>query len=206
MTTQFACVTSHAASGAVEVAIDVRASFGCPLVQSLTAGHLACETGPFILARARIGGGLMKKFAVLLGFVLAVAGCGSTDGDSGGSGGTAGAGGSGGVADLCMGVDCSDGNDCTADVCDSADGSCSNPGETDGTVCDLDSVDDGFCDGAGTCVECNVDTDCTDDLNECTSAPLCTANVCVAQTPLPDTTLCDSGSGTCDGSGTCVSS
>ena len=115
----------------------------------------------------------MKKFAVLLGFVLAVAGCGSTDGGSGGSagsGGTAGAGGSGGVADLCMGVDCSDGNDCTADVCDSADGSCSNPGETDGTSCDFGGAAgvcmSGVCGDAMLCsgVDCIDGNECTEDL------------------------------------------
>jgi hypothetical protein len=47
-----------------------------------------------------------------------------------------------GDGDLCEGVDCSDGNECTADVCDPADGSCSNPNLPDGTSCDG---------GAGSC-------------------------------------------------------
>jgi hypothetical protein len=39
------------------------------------------------------------------------------------------------ITDVCMGVDCGDGNDCTADNCSPVDGSCSNPDENDGTVC-----------------------------------------------------------------------
>ena len=37
---------------------------------------------------------------------------------------------------LCDSVDCSDGNECTDDVCDPQDGSCDNPAVPDGTVCD----------------------------------------------------------------------
>jgi hypothetical protein len=51
---------------------------------------------------------------------------------------------------LCDGVDCSDGNDCTADVCDPQDGSCSNPNEPNDTVCDAAGTP-GTCQG-GTCV------------------------------------------------------
>ncbi len=37
-------------------------------------------------------------------------------------------------------TDCSDSNDCTADVCNPADGSCSNPDEVDGVACDSSGV------------------------------------------------------------------
>jgi len=40
-------------------------------------------------------------------------------------------------ATLCAGVDCSDGQECTTDICDPADGSCSNPNEVDGAACDF---------------------------------------------------------------------
>ena len=60
------------------------------------------------------------------------AGCdGGGDGNGGNGGGGTGGGGTGGGgtggADLCEGVDCSDGNECTDDVCDPADGLCENP-------------------------------------------------------------------------------
>jgi len=43
--------------------------------------------------------------------------------------------------------DCSDDNDCTADVCDPANGACSNPEEADGVACDFGG---GMC-ASGTC-------------------------------------------------------
>jgi hypothetical protein len=90
-------------------------------------------------------------------------------GGSGGSGvgGAGGVGGSGGTSALCVGVDCSDGNDCTQDVCDSADGTCSNPDEADQTACDFVGGP-GIC-ASGTCVDgtlCN-NMDCSDG-NQCT--------------------------------------
>lgn len=57
---------------------------------------------------------------------------------NGGTGGTAGAGGMGG-GDLCAGVDCDDGNECTAaEACDPADGQCTRTFVDDGTPCDDD--------------------------------------------------------------------
>ncbi|MBW2190477.1 MAG: hypothetical protein JRG93_12975, partial [Deltaproteobacteria bacterium] len=151
----------------------------------------------------------MKKFATLLGFVLAVSGCGEgdpvdlcmdvdcsdgnecvqdgtcdpadgqcipganeTDGtvcDASGNPGTCQ---TGVCVGLCDGVDCSDGNDCTEDVCAPADGSCSNPNEPDDTVCEFSSGVGGICDGAGTCedaklcegVDCSDGNDCTQDV------------------------------------------
>ena len=38
---------------------------------------------------------------------------------------------------LCEGVECDDDNECTDDVCDPADGMCSNPPVADGTACDF---------------------------------------------------------------------
>jgi hypothetical protein len=45
-------------------------------------------------------------------------------------------------AELCENVVCDDGNECTDDVCDPADGTCDNTAVEDGTECG---------DGAGTC-------------------------------------------------------
>jgi hypothetical protein len=55
---------------------------------------------------------------------------------------------------LCDGVDCSDGNDCTQDVCDPMDGSCSNPNEENGTACDADG-------NPGICQDGVCERDCT---------------------------------------------
>jgi len=122
----------------------------------------------------------------------------------------------GGVCDgagLCVGcltsTDCpNDGNQCTAapsctlNVCDV------QAPLTAGTLCTLVNPNDGVCDGAGACVECNVAADCPDDGNQCTAAPSCTLNVCDVQAPLPNTTPCDNGggpsSGLCDGAGLCI--
>lgn len=49
---------------------------------------------------------------------------------------------------LCQGVDCSDGNECTQDLCEPSDGTCSNPDLAKWTSC---AGGNGFCDGAGTC-------------------------------------------------------
>ena len=104
---------------------------------------------------------------------------------------------------LCVGVDCTSGNDCVQDgTCDPATGSCiagdNEPADTD---CNADSGD--VCDGNGTCVECNSDDQCPDDGNECTAAA-CEANAC-GQNNAMDGLACDfSGSnGICE-AGTCV--
>jgi exonuclease III len=56
--------------------------------------------------------------------------------------------GGGACIDNCTGVDCSDGNQCTQDLCDSSGGvaTCSNPNEIGGTLCDS-----GVGPGSGTC-------------------------------------------------------
>jgi hypothetical protein len=60
----------------------------------------------------------------------------------------------GACLDNCTGVNCSDGNDCTADICDNTTlpGNCSNPAEPGGTTCDAGGGNVGACDGAGACV------------------------------------------------------
>jgi hypothetical protein len=105
--------------------------------------------------------------------------------------------------------DCTDdGNQCTAGPSCTA-GACDTPGNlAQGVACDFIALGDGFCDGAGACVECNTALDCPDDGNQCTAAPSCTANACDLQAPLPNTTACDNGggpaSGLCDGAGVCI--
>ncbi|RZV49490.1 MAG: hypothetical protein EX268_18980, partial [Deltaproteobacteria bacterium] len=82
------------------------------------------------------------------------------------------------MPDLCMDVDCSDANECTQDVCEPADGTCSNPNEADGTTCDFSGLP-GIC-AAGVCEDAMLcaDVDCSDG-NECTQD------------------LCDTADGTC---------
>ena len=48
--------------------------------------------------------------------------------------------------DVCAGVDCNDGNECTADVCDSTAGTCTNDPVANGTSCDFVGL-------AGVCVD-----------------------------------------------------
>jgi hypothetical protein len=135
---------------------------------------------------------------------------------------------------LCDGVDCSDGNDCTEDVCDPADGSCSNPNETDDTVCEFSSGVGGVC-RSGTCedamlcedVDCSDGNDCTedvcdpadgscsnpDDVDICSDDNECTQDVCdsadgsCSNPNLPHPTECEflrGVAGICDGAGTCL--
>ena len=155
----------------------------------------------------------MKKCAVLLSFVLAAAGCGPSDTGGGGSGGdgggAAGTGGSGGTVDLCMDVDCNDDDDCTADVCDPADGSCSNDDEMDGTSCDFDGAAgvcmSGVCEDAMLCdgVDCDDANECTMDLcdpldGSCNNPGTNEGGTCDAS---GDPGTCQSGTcvGLCDG-------
>lgn len=99
-------------------------------------------------------------------------GAGGTGGTGavGGEGGAGGTGGSGGSEDLCEGVDCSDDSECTADVCDPATGSCSNPNVADGSQCDADGSDglclSGECVAKGLCEgkDCSDGNDCTNDV------------------------------------------
>jgi hypothetical protein len=97
----------------------------------------------------------------LFGFIfvlaLGVMGCGETadTGVTGGDGGQGGdgAGGDGGTGgtDLCEGVDCDDGNECTGDTC--LDGTCENAPVENGAACGGDS---------GTCQEGSCRMACTE--------------------------------------------
>lgn len=74
------------------------------------------------------------------------------DGGTGGSGGATGTGGTGGIVNRCADVVCDDdddGNNCTADVCDPADGQCKTALAELGTPCDADQ---GTCAGNGDCI------------------------------------------------------
>ncbi len=100
-------------------------------------------------------------------------------------------------------VDCNDGNPCTVDYCNPADGECfydmvAENGEPcdDGSVCTVDDM----CNG-GQCQGQPLDPACFDD-NECTEDGCDDDNGCVF-TPLPDGTACSQGScqlGVCRGS------
>jgi hypothetical protein len=70
--------------------------------------------------------------------------------------GHGGDGGTGGVpgANPCQGVDCSDRNDCTVDVCDPADGSCSNTVQADDSFCDLGYCQAGECEPIASVFPC----------------------------------------------------
>jgi hypothetical protein len=77
---------------------------------------------------------LLRFTCVLaLGSFLLVA-CGDDGGDGGGNGDF-----------LCQGITCDDDNDCTVDVCNPADGSCTNTVQEDDSFCDV-----GYCQ-AGQC-------------------------------------------------------
>ena len=88
---------------------------------------------------------------------LPVGGCSdetAATGGSGGMGGTGGMGGAGGV-DLCEGVECDDFNDCTTEMCDSANGECTTPTPvSDGTECAGGTCHSGGCDLTGTVLPC----------------------------------------------------
>ena len=97
-----------------------------------------------------------------------------------------------------------DGNQCTSGP-SCTGGACDTPSNlAQGVACDFVGTLDGFCNGSGTCVECNSALDCPDDGNECTAAPSCTANACDVQAPLSSGTPCNGGLGACDGAGTCI--
>jgi len=120
---------------------------------------------------------------------LGVMGCGETAGDPGGSGGDGGMGGGGtGGTDLCEGIDCDDGSDCTEDVC--ADGVCSNNAIADDTECDF-GEHPGLC-TSGICQGVCEGIDC-DDGNECTENTCDPADGSCDSTPLPDGSFCTGG-------------
>jgi hypothetical protein len=64
---------------------------------------------------------------------------------------------------ICMGgEDCDDGNDCTEDVCDPANASCTNPKRADGAACMVDGLPgqcvDGVCKGLCAGASCEDNT------------------------------------------------
>jgi len=71
---------------------------------------------------------------------------------------------------LCAGVTCPDVGECVTGVCDPADGSCNPQNDGINTGCDL-GPGPGVCDGAGACVQCNMDS-------QCASGEICVNNVC----------------------------
>jgi hypothetical protein len=95
---------------------------------------------------------------------------------------------------LCDDVDCDDGNECTDNDCNPANGNCVNEPVDNGTECD---GGDGTC-FDGMCVEIDrcEDVDC-DDGNECTD-DVCNPNdgTC-SNTPVDDGTECNGGDGIC---------
>ncbi len=157
---------------------------------------------------------------IVLALALIAFGCGETanggniggnggDGGSGdgGSGGTAGSGGMagmggdggmGGMADPCedAATRCDDSNECTENVCNPADGVCTNPNETNGTSCDF-SGQPGICTD-GVCEDAML---CADAATRCDDENVCTQNLCepadgVCSNPNePDDTECEFAEG-----------
>jgi len=108
-------------------------------------------------------------------------------------------------------IDCDDGNECTLpQICDafcdpatSCDRCTPEPPlpQVEGSPCD-NGGNTQVCDGAGTCVECVADSDCTTLPSppvDCQLPNTCVANSCVAGGTAPDGTVCSNG--LCDGSG-----
>jgi hypothetical protein len=73
---------------------------------------------------------------------------------------------------LCTDITCPDAGECVTNVCDPADGSCNPQDDGINTGCDLGGVP-GVCDGAGACVQCNMDS-------QCASGETCVNNICEA--------------------------
>ncbi|MGB8223183.1 MAG: hypothetical protein WCF10_11395, partial [Polyangiales bacterium] len=93
--------------------------------------------------------------------------------------------------DLCQGVDCDDQNECTTDLCNPEDGSCSNDPVENGTSCNSDA---GMC-VDGTCMDvdrCEGVT-CDDTGNDCTTAACNPSNGQCEVSNVPDGTECGGG-------------
>ena len=93
-------------------------------------------------------------------------------------------------AERCRDVDCSDENDCTHDVCDPMDRSCSNPNKPEGADCEIDD-NPGRC-SEGRCVGLCEGVDCDDD-NPCTADDCDPATGSCLHTPVEEGTECDFG-------------
>jgi hypothetical protein len=81
--------------------------------------------------------------------------------------------------DLCIGVDCTSSNQCVDDgTCNPATGTCT-AGANKATDTPCTEGGGSVCDGAGSCVECNND-------EQCSGSDVCTDNACVAGGVDPD--------------------
>lgn len=100
-------------------------------------------------------------------------------------------------------VDCTDGNECTLDLCFANTGCINDEDPLSGSSCNLDSnvctVD--TC-SAGICLSTGTDLNCNDDMNECTAEICDQVNGCQS-TPVMDGVSCDGGLGMCS-IGVCV--
>jgi hypothetical protein len=112
--------------------------------------------------------------------------------------------------DLCPGVDCNDGNDCTADSCAPATGLCSHLPEPAGlscgdrtsTICDLADR----CDDSGTCMPRHIadGTPCGEVDSDCENPDTCLAGVCSDNGVKPPGSPCGDPAGTqCDAADSC---
>ncbi len=92
-------------------------------------------------------------------------------------------------AKLCEGKDCNDGNPCTDDSCQTADGSCEHVAVDDGSSCDFGGLPGlctgGVCDDAKLCEgkDCNDGNPCTEDSCEalsgdCNHSPVTDGSSC----------------------------
>jgi hypothetical protein len=92
--------------------------------------------------------------------------------------------------------DCSDGNDCTKDLCSA--GSCSNPPEAFGAPCtDGNICTDDQCDGDGVCASANNNASCDDELF-CTATSACAGGKCSGSgDPCADGKICDEDTDMC---------
>jgi hypothetical protein len=109
----------------------------------------------------------------------------------------------GSCSDL-VGVDCSDGIECTEDLCNSGDGTCSNPPLADGTPCDGGDSNwcNSACDSTATCAPASIE--CPDDGVFCNGTESCEPSdgSCVWSGNLGNSDFCDgSDLVTCNGSG-----
>lgn len=117
------------------------------------------------------------------------------------------------VPDLCAGVDCSDGNDCTADTCDPATGACGHVPEGVGVRCGdptsgiCDSAD--RCDGAGVCLANHAEEGlvCGQPDGDCEFPDTCQLGICQTNGFKPEGTVCgDPVAGACDAADSCNAS
>src|SRR5438128_5074 len=108
---------------------------------------------------------------------------------------------------------CDDSNECTNDVCNQQDGTCTNPPKQDSTPCtdaDSNACTTAGCDGNGSCDQNHMVKTCPDDTNPCTGPPTCNPQTGNCDfPPVPDSTPCpdtDNDACTtagCDGNGVC---